>query len=117
MPRPRDRQSLLDILANIRLIQAFLANVAWEAFRQDVGRQYQVIHALEIIGEAARRLSPTACAAIPAVPWQDWVAFRNRLSHAYDDVNLEIVWDTVTLELPPLTIAIEDALTRKLPGE
>lgn len=117
MRRPRDRQSLLDIRANITLIQEFIAGVTWEAFRADIGRQYQVIHGLEIIGEAARRLSPAACATIPAVPWQDWIAFRNRLSHAYDDVNLEIVWDTVLLELPSLAAAVEAALRRKLPGE
>jgi len=117
MSRPRDRQCLLDILTNISLIQSFVSGSNWMDFTEDIGRQYQVIRGLEIIGEAARRLSPAARASLPEVPWKDWVDFRNRLTHGYDDISLDIVWSTVTEELPMLAAIIEDILTHKLPGE
>lgn len=117
MPKPRDRQSLIDINTNIKLVKEFVAGISLEDLYEDVGRQYQVIHGLEIIGEAARRLSPATCATIPQVAWRDWIDFRNILSHAYDDVNLEIVWNTITEELPELAAAVDEALSRKLPGE
>lgn len=58
--------------------------------------------ALEIVGEAAAQMSAAGRAEIPGVPWQQVVGMRNRLVHAYFDINLDILWDTVELALPPL---------------
>lgn len=60
-----------------------------------------VVKALEIIGEAASKISPAAREATPNVPWQAIIGMRNRLIHGYFDINLDIVWTTVTDELPP----------------
>ena len=48
--------------------------------------------------------------ATPGVPWADIIGMRNRLIHAYDDVNLSVVWQTVTSDLPPLVIQLEQIL-------
>lgn len=117
MPRPHDRQSLLDILTHSQLTRDFVHGIDEDTFNADTMRQMAVIRALEIIGEASHRLSPATRAAIPQIPWRDWIDFRNRLSHGYDDIRLDIVWVTVTEELPVLIAATEDILTRKLPGE
>jgi uncharacterized protein with HEPN domain len=60
---------------------------------------------MEIIGEAASRISAETRAANPAVPWASIVAMRNRLIHACFDIDRNIVWKTVTEELPsPLSL-------------
>jgi len=62
---------------------------------------------IEIIGEAANKVSRETKIKYPAIPWLDIINMRNRLIHAYFDIDLEIVWDTVTKDLPPLMIEIE----------
>lgn len=61
-----------------------------------------VLHVVQIIGEAASRVSDEGRAAAPAIEWPVMVAMRNRLVHAYFDVNTEILWATVRLSLPEL---------------
>jgi uncharacterized protein with HEPN domain len=64
--------------------------------------RFALVRAVEVVGEAAGRVSPEAQAALPEVPWREIVAMRNRLVHAYLDINLDILWTTVTQALPPL---------------
>ena len=71
---------------------------------------HSLVHCLEIIGEAASKVSHETREEIPAIPWTRMVGMRNRLIHAYYDVNLKIVWRTVREELPELIEAIEAAL-------
>ena len=63
---------------------------------------FAVVRAIEIVGEAASRITDETCAADPAIPWHAIVGMRNRLIHAYFEVNPQIVWETVTVELPAL---------------
>lgn len=57
---------------------------------------------LEIVGEAASRVSRPEQDQNPQVPWADIVGLRNRIIHGYDNVNFEILWQIVTDDLPPL---------------
>ena len=61
-----------------------------------------LVKSLEIVGEAASRVSPECRTECSEIPWADIVGMRNRLIHAYFDINLEIVWRTVSEELPVL---------------
>jgi uncharacterized protein with HEPN domain len=63
---------------------------------------FSLVRAIEIIGEAASRMSRSTCEAAPDIPWSLIVSMRNRLIHAYFDVDHEIVWKTATEELPQL---------------
>ena len=65
---------------------------------------------VEIVGEAAARISDDVRRRYPQVPWRDIVGMRHHLIHAYYDVNLDIVWQTVTEDLPPLINSLEDIL-------
>jgi uncharacterized protein with HEPN domain len=69
-----------------------------------------LIRELEIIGEAASKVSPETRGQNSAVPWQDICGMRNRLIHAYFDVNLDVVWTTVTKDLPFLKAELEKIL-------
>jgi uncharacterized protein with HEPN domain len=57
---------------------------------------------LEIIGEAAGRTSESTRNNIPQLPWNAIVAMRNRLIHGYDQVDFNVLWDTIQNDLPPL---------------
>ena len=65
-----------------------------------------LIKEIEIIGEAASRVSPELRQTLPSIPWADIVGMRNRLIHAYFD----ILWDTVSSALDPLILQLEAAL-------
>ena len=63
---------------------------------------FAVVRAIEVIGEAASRVSDETRAANPAIPWSAIVSMRNRLVHGYFDIDTEIVWKTATGELADL---------------
>jgi len=67
-----------------------------------------LVHPLEIVGEAANGVSIGFRDKHPDIPWKRMVELRNRLIHGYFDINLDIVWDTVVKDLPPLVAALED---------
>jgi uncharacterized protein with HEPN domain len=64
--------------------------------------QHLFLRNLEILGEAASRVSPAFREAHPSIPWRDMIDMRNRLVHAYFDIDLDIVWKTVVDALPLL---------------
>jgi uncharacterized protein with HEPN domain len=68
--------------------------------------------ALEILGEAASRVSDETRLRFASVPYPKMVAMRNRLIHAYFDVDLDIVWTTVAEDLPALLPVLESALAQ-----
>jgi uncharacterized protein with HEPN domain len=75
-----------------------------------------LVKCLEIIGEAASRVSAAYKDRHPEIPWLDIIGMRHRLIHAYYDVNLDIVWRTATDDLLPLIASLEE-LVRSGPGE
>jgi uncharacterized protein with HEPN domain len=98
----RDRVYLMDILEAARLALSYVESVARETFMNDTQCQDAVIRRIEIIGEAARRVSPQTRNAFPGIPWNEMIGMRSMMIHDYDDVDLEIVWDTVERDLPRL---------------
>ncbi len=81
--------------------------------RADLDTEQMLVLALvkcvEIIGEAANKASDKCRQALPAIPWADIVGMRHRLIHGYFDINLDIVWKTVTQELPGLIEELKKA--------
>jgi uncharacterized protein with HEPN domain len=69
--------------------------------------RHGLVRLIEIVGEAAARVSPGARVELPAIPWPAIVGMRNRLIHGYHDVNLDLVWATLTDDLPPLIAELE----------
>ena len=67
-----------------------------------------LVHLPEIIGEAATGVSPDFRMKHPNVPWKKITGMRNRLIHAYFDINLDVVWQTVTEDLPSLVTRLEE---------
>lgn len=102
----RDREYLLDILEAAKLAIDYIGDKTREEFFGDLQCQDAVIRRLEIIGEAARRISEETRAAYPDLPWSDMVSMRNIMIHEYDDIDLAIVWETVHNDLLPLINAL-----------
>lgn len=103
----RDDASLLDILIAARAAVGFVEGITWEAFAQSELHQSAVMRPLEIIGEAARRVTQDTQVAHPEIPWNQMIGMRNRLIHEYLRVNLRTVWQTVQDDLPSLIALIE----------
>ena len=77
----------------------------------DTGRMLvPLVKELEIIGEAANKVSAETRSQSNAIPWQDISGMRNRLIHAYFDVDLDVVWSTVTKDLPSLKAELDRLL-------
>jgi len=70
-----------------------------------------VIRLLEIIGEAARSLSHEIKDKNPQIPWKQISGTRDRLIHGYFDVDLDIIWNIVNRDLPPLIEELEKILS------
>ncbi len=72
--------------------------------------RFALVRAIEIVGEAANQVSPEGRAALPDIAWASMVGMRNRIVHAYFDIDLDRVWETVTEDLPPLMDQLRRAL-------
>ncbi len=66
-----------------------------------------IVKSIEIIGEAATKVSDDTKRTLPDVPWAAIITMRHRLIHTYFDVDLNVVWDTVEIDLPPLVARLE----------
>jgi uncharacterized protein with HEPN domain len=67
---------------------------------------------VEIVGEAATRVSDATQAAQPAIPWREIIGTRNRLVHGYDAVDYDILWDIVAADFPPLVNQIKPLIEK-----
>ena len=91
---------LQDILDAMEKARAFLGDMSKEEFEADERTAYAVIRALEVAGEAARRIPEDISNEYTDVPWSDMIGMRNVLIHDYIEVDLEAVWLTVREDLP-----------------
>jgi uncharacterized protein with HEPN domain len=102
----RDPAYLLDILQECRLVLTFVEGIDQNVFNTDLLRQHAVTRSIEIIGEAAKRLSDEFRDLHPEIPWKLIISMRNVLIHQYDDVKLDVVWDVLHNEIPTLITQI-----------
>ena len=73
-----------------------------EDLKADEVRALALTHLLEILGEAAKGVSPETTAAHPHIPWAKMAATRDRLIHGYFAIDLDIVWQIARQDLPPV---------------
>jgi len=109
LPEP-DAIRLRHMLDAAREALSFVKGVSERSFGGDRRLVLSLVKEVEIIGEAAGRVSPAARQQLQDIPWQKIVGMRNHLIHAYFDVDLNLLWDTITIDLPPLVSALEAAL-------
>jgi len=109
-PDERDAAYLWDMLDSARTLNGFVSGVSFYSYTQDKKLQFAIERALEIIGEAARRVSETYRQAHPEIPWQSIIAQRNVLAHEYGEIKQELIWKVATTRIPELIVLLERLL-------
>lgn len=99
---PDDVTRVRHMIEAAEAVQTLVAGQDRAGLGDDLKLQLALVRAIEIIGEAAAGVSRELQSRHPGIPWREAVAMRNRLVHAYFDVNLDIVWKTATQEVPAL---------------
>ncbi len=110
-----DRITLIQIAHAARLISTYVSGVDQAVFEADSMRRSAVLHELLVIGEAVKRLSPGFRKQHVEIPWVRMAGMRDRLIHAYDEVDLEEVWDTATSHIPDLLERLDPLLPSEEP--
>jgi uncharacterized protein with HEPN domain len=115
MDQPRLADYIDHMLDAVTRIQAYTANIDEAAFRQSTLIQDAVIRNIEILGEASNQVLqryPEFATAHPEVPLRAARQMRNVLTHGYFTVNLAVVWQTITHDLPTLWAELEQIRTQ-----
>lgn len=97
------RLRIEDILEAIRRIEQYTDGMQYEQWQEDQKTVDAVVRNIEIIGEAAKHVPLEVQMSFPAVPWGKMRGIRNVLIHEYLGVDVEILWQTIREDLPPLT--------------
>jgi uncharacterized protein with HEPN domain len=106
--------ALRDILDAARTAIEFVIEESDGDFSVDKKTEFAVIRALEIVGEAARRIPTSYREEHPHIPWAEMAGMRDKLIHDYFGVDFDVVLKTVHQDLPPLVTAIQSLLESKL---
>lgn len=102
-----------DIVDNLVKAESFIEEMKFEEFLVDEKTRYSVICALEIVGEAVKKVPTAVRQRNPQVPWKDMAGMRDRLIHGYFGVDNEIVWKTAREFAPEIRSEIESILERE----
>ena len=110
MSRRSDRFRLQHMLDHAREAVQLARDRSRETLDDDRLLSLALVRLLEIVGEAAGRVSESCRAAYPEIPWPQIVGLRNRLIHGYDAVDMDILWQVLARDLPPLAEKLESIL-------
>ena len=110
----RDDAYLLDMLVAGRKAVAFAAELTRQEFARSDLHQNAILKVLEVVGEAASRISEDFKTAHPEIPWRQVVGFRNRIVHVYFEIDLGVVWQVVQEDLPVLISQLEPLVPPEL---
>jgi uncharacterized protein with HEPN domain len=105
-----DRIRLMHMLDAARQALEFSKGRNRQSLDTDAMYRRAVIHCLQEIGEAAIRVGDGTRKRMPDVPWPQIAGMRNRLVHVYFDINLDLVWEALAKDLPPLVQTLEHGL-------
>lgn len=105
-----DRLPLLQMRDYAREAVALVGGRQRSEVERDRLLQLALERLVEIVGEAANRVSRPAQARFPEIPWREAIGMRHRVSHGYDVVSHDTLWDTVLTDFPKLIESVESAL-------
>lgn len=102
---------VIDILDAIRAVEAFTADLDFDAFLADRKSKDAVVRNIQVLGEAANRISAELRATTPQIEWMLIIRSRHIVVHDYFGIDYEIIWRIKEVHLPPLAIDLEQILT------
>ena len=106
----RDAAYIWDMLQAAREVVEMMGDHALDGFLENLMVERAVERSVEIIGEAARRVSGGGRTATPEIPWQDIIGQRNILAHEYGQIDHELLYKTATQDIPELIVMLEHTL-------
>lgn len=109
-PRKDYKLYLFDILESCKKIVSYTKGKTEREFASDSKTIDAVIRNIEIIGEAASKISKKERERIQQIPWKEVVAMRNKVIHEYFEVNVPIIWETIRVDIPILKKNIQNTL-------
>ena len=115
MTNRHDRISLVDMMVYAEEAIQVLGDKSRDALNADRMMQLALQRLVEIVGEAARRTSPDTQQRHPEIPWPQIVGMRNQVVYGFDAIDLNIMWDAIKNDLPPLVEQLE-AIVGRDPG-
>lgn len=110
MSKRADSERLRDIQEAIQRIEIYIGGMSYDDFLNDLKTQDAVIRNIEIIGEAVKGMSGAVRENLSSIPWRNIAGMRDRLIHDYFGVNLDIVWQVASEELPRLTLVLMESV-------
>lgn len=93
---------LEDIYNDLQRILDFTREMSWEDFMEDIKTQYAVCKALENMGEASKRIPESIRKKFPQIPFRQMAGLRDVITHDYDGISYDMIWEVITKELPPI---------------
>lgn len=99
-----------DILESINKIEKYTKGMSFEKFSKDEKTIDAVVRNFEIIGEATRQLDSGIKKKYSDIEWKSMIAFRNVIAHEYFGIDMEIMWDIIQTNIPPLKQKIQNLL-------
>lgn len=106
-PDERDGAYLWDMMEAAKTVQDFTSGVTFDGYKQDKKLRLAVERSIEIIGEAAARMSKEFRDAHPKISWKGIIGQRNVLIHEYGEIKHERIWAVATQRIPELIKALE----------
>ena len=110
MTRHDDRTRVLHMLDYAREAIELAKDRRRQDLDSDRSFRFALTHIVEIVGEAAAHVSEPFRNTHSSIPWSTIVGLRNRLIHGYIDVDLNLLWDIVNIDLPPLIVELRNVL-------
>jgi len=110
MSKHDEQVSLRDMLNNALEAVEILSNSSRKELGNNRMMQLALTMLMEIIGEAANRVSTATKQKNKYIPWSQIIGMRNRLIHGYDIIDYDLHWDTVNFDLPPLIRSLQDII-------
>lgn len=109
----RDLASLWDMNQAIIDLQSFLGNITYEDYEDNLLLHRAIERELEILGEAARRLSPQLRNQHPEIDWKGIIGIRNVIAHQYEEVRIERIWEIIQTDIPILKAQLQPLLPQE----
>jgi uncharacterized protein with HEPN domain len=106
----RDRQSVEDMLRAANRALGYCKDVTRETLPSAPMRLDAVLYEIVVLGEAARRISDNLRSKYPAIPWRDIIGMRSVVTHGYDQIDDDELWQVVERDLPTLVLELEKVL-------